>query len=138
MIADPGRYIIECNSVDHLCFGARPVHSRLQFLRRRNMADGDIYLTRWQALENLLVSLEDTYTTGHQFDESKTVVHLVRNLRAFGQGQFGLFFYGFDENRPDWCPQLQRWDEFPPEDLWTGILEQIQNDIELIQKVAAQ
>ena len=78
------------------------------------------------------------------------IIQLLKCLQAFAAGQFQFFYYGFrpaagiaegDCNpgeRMDGDPILEEWDEFPPEDILTAIIEQTSHDLALIQRAADQ
>jgi hypothetical protein len=101
-----------------------------------------IYYDRWQALSLHIDKLHDSYQLHGQFPRRDTIQHLLKSLQAFAQGQFDFFYYGFDPaaspNNAKNHPRLQLWDEFPAEDVLTGILLQVQNDLDLFQRAATQ
>jgi hypothetical protein len=100
-----------------------------------------VYYDRWNALDKLIATLYESYESHGKFPRQQMVLHLLNNLRAFGKGQFEFFYFGFDYNnpkRPKQSPRLQMWDEFPPEDVLSGVLDQIGHDLDLIQKAATQ
>src|SRR5579859_358537 len=101
-----------------------------------------IYYDRWKALDALIGEAWGHYIGLPYFDRKDTILNLLASLRAFARGQFEFFYYGFDPGAfpqltAPW-PRLQTWDEFPPEDVLTGILLQVGHDLELIQRAATQ
>jgi hypothetical protein len=115
--------------------------------RRKSMASRDlkIYYQRWQALDNLIADSIVIYRgyTLVQFPRRDTILHLLKSLQEFAKGQFTFFYFGFgfeydDEKRLPCDPLLQPWDEYPPEDLLSLMLDQIGHDLALIQRAADQ
>ena len=103
-----------------------------------------IYYDRWSALNALITSSIDRYDAVADLPRMETILNLLKSLQAFAKGQFDFFYYGFDyaakppRAEKDRGPLLQHWDEFPTQDVLTGILLQIGNDLELIQRAADQ
>ncbi len=102
--------------------------------------DRQIYYERWQALDKLITASTESYE--HlDFPRKSTILYLLKGLQAFAAGQFQFFYYGLDHdnpNRSNQDPLLELTPEFPAEDVLTGILEQIEHDLELIQRAAGQ
>src|ERR1700730_13740026 len=101
----------------------------------------EIYFDRWKALDDLISELIATYGPPLEFPRQATILHLLQELQQFSRGQFQFFYYGFEPGYPkrlETDPKLQRWDEFPAEDVLRGILDQIGHDLEVIQRAADQ
>jgi len=99
----------------------------------------NIYYERWKALDTLIKSSYRTYLRAPRFGRKATILYLLQSLQAFAWGQFQFFYYGFEPEQPRRSardPLLQIWDEFPPEDVLTAILQQIGHDLDLIQRAA--
>jgi hypothetical protein len=100
-----------------------------------------IYYDRWMALDDLIVSAYQTYQHEPDLPRKDTILYLLQSLQAFAWGQFQFFYYGFAPEEPQRSaqdPVLQIWDEFPPEDVLTAILQQVAHDLDLIQRAANQ
>jgi hypothetical protein len=100
-----------------------------------------IYYDRWLALDVLIDKAIVAYSNMDVFDRQGTIVSLLHSLRAFATSQFQFFYFGFqplDPARLKTDPLVQTWDEFPPEDVLTGIINQISHDLDLIQRAADQ
>lgn len=113
------------------------------------MAERDlfVYYQRWQALDALIRDSYNYYKAfsgndpDHQLPRQATILYLLQCLQEFAAGQFQFFYYGFEPGKPNrngHDPLLQTWDEFPPEDILTAVLDQIGHDLDLIQQAANQ
>ncbi len=101
----------------------------------------EIYFQRSKALDGQIKIAIDFYGNQKDFNRRGTIVTLLQKLRDFAAGQFLFFFYGFDPKPDDpfgGKVVLQPWDEYPPEDVLTGIIDQIGHDLALIQRIADQ
>ena len=100
-----------------------------------------LYYDRWIALDTLIDQTQSYYNSVERnFPRKEVIVHLLSRLRAFAAGQFQFFYYGFqsadvvnpppdqDGHNPRLRltndPILQMWDEYPPADILTAIIEQ--------------
>lgn len=102
--------------------------------------DLHVYYERWQALDRLIDASTQSYED-IEFPRKSTIQYLLKSLRAFAAGQFQFFYYGLDHDNPKRSkqdPLLELSPEFPAEDVLTGILEQIEHDLALIQRAAGQ
>src|ERR1700682_1417763 len=100
-----------------------------------------IYYDRWVALDVLIYKAIVAYSNMDPFDRQGTIVSLLHSLRDFATSQFQFFYFGFqpmDPARLNTDPLVQTWDAFPPEDVLTGIINQISHDLDLIQRAADQ
>jgi hypothetical protein len=102
-----------------------------------------IYYDRWRALHEHIDKLRDSYEKyPNPFPRRNAILNLLKSLQVFSKGQFEFFYRGFDPAAQPAAPanhlRLQVWDAFPPEDVLTGILLQVQNDLDLIQRAATQ
>ncbi|MFQ5435710.1 MAG: hypothetical protein ACE5FD_12610, partial [Anaerolineae bacterium] len=93
-----------------------------------------IWQDRWQALDNKLGRMITCYETG-AFPRQKTILSLARRLRKFGGQHFDVFYRGFTGTGTN-IFELSK--DYPPEFVLGVILEQIANDIEVIERAAAQ
>jgi hypothetical protein len=98
-----------------------------------------------KALDELITESTASYGAydPKQFARKATILYLLKSLQEFSKGQFTFFYFGFGfeygENKRLPCdPVLQPWDEYPPEDILSLLLDQIGHDLALIQRAADQ
>ena len=117
--------------------------------------DLNLYYDRWIALDTLIDQTQTYYDSRDPaFPRKEVIGHLLSRLRAFAAGQFQFFYYGFQSpdtkneqpGQDGYDPRLrltsdailQIWDEYPPADILTAIIEQTSHDLALIQRAADQ
>ncbi|MCA9917557.1 MAG: hypothetical protein KC445_06360 [Anaerolineales bacterium] len=90
----------------------------------------------WQALDEQMKMMETTCELGVLQGKARmqTLLRLVKCLRVFAAGQFHFFYQGFDTN----ALNLATHPDYPVDYVMRGVIYQIENDIEAIQKAITQ
>lgn len=98
-----------------------------------------VWRERWQALDGILYDLEEEYekytNTRTSFERVKTLKSLTQNLREFASGQFHFFYDGFGVESSF---KLAESKEYPPEFVFSTLLDQVSHDLEVIQRAGDQ
>lgn len=101
-----------------------------------NLQDFEVWEKRWQALNEAINTYAD-WLQPHvsSSPRAKRLYCLVKRLQAFAEGHFYYFYDGFRGN----CNyKLKEVREYPPEHVFSVILDQIADDLEVIQRAAVQ
>ncbi|MFN8596511.1 MAG: hypothetical protein U0559_10055 [Anaerolineae bacterium] len=91
----------------------------------------DVWDERLQALDNLMYAMTSDYDT-LSLPRWDTLKPVLKCLHAYGRGQFNYFHDGFGSGR------LEMWDNYPPESVYSIVLNQIGYDLEVIQRAVEQ
>ncbi len=113
------------------------------------MANLAHYGDQWESLRLLLGALDERYSL-LSFYRKTTILHLIRSLQQFGQGQFHFFYDGFASHDSRVSaqfgelgytspfPGLNLSSEFGPENVLAATIARISEDITTIQLAAEQ
>lgn len=91
----------------------------------------DVWDERLQALDNLMHAMSRDYDT-LSLPRWGTLKPLLKCLQAFGRDQFTYFHSGFTTG------QLEMWDAYPPESVYSIVLNQVGYDLEVVQRAVEQ
>lgn len=91
----------------------------------------DVWDDRLQALDGLMYAMTRDYDT-LSLSRWGTLKPLLKCLQAYGRDQFAYFRTGFNTGR------LEAWDEYPPEAIYSIVLNQIGYDLEVWQRAVEQ
>jgi hypothetical protein len=113
------------------------------------MANLAHYGDQWESLDQVLRAMDARYRP-IEFPRKPTILHLIRSLRQFAQGQFHFFFQGFrtlDPGVDKWLdergtepmfPRLKESPDYSPETVLAATLARVAADVSMIQLAAEQ